>query len=143
MTLERLHPLLPCAAAVLVGACATTAPPTGGPNLEDTNKDGKLDRNEFRNGLVNGRFSQLDINRDGRVTFQEWRVVDPTLARPTFDSRDADRDGAVSHAEAHASARRLGTTDTLFHLLDTNGDGFIDQTEAVDYARKAKGHTLP
>jgi Ca2+-binding EF-hand superfamily protein len=140
---RRFHQILPAVAAGFLAACASTATSTAPPDLQDANKDGKLDRDEFRTGLVNSRFARLDINQDGRVGFDEWRAVDPTIQRPTFDSRDADHDGAVSLAEAHASARRLGTTDTLFHLLDTNGDGFIDEKEAADYARKAKGRNLP
>ena len=61
---------------------------------------------------------------------------EPTAARPSGGRGAPPAAGSVG-------LRRLGTTDTLFHLLDTNGDGFIDQKEATDYARKAKGRNLP
>lgn len=40
----------------------------------DKSSDGALSEQEFPNGLLRGRFTQLDIDKDGRVTRAEWEA---------------------------------------------------------------------
>jgi Ca2+-binding EF-hand superfamily protein len=75
----------------------------------DTNKDGVLSKAEFMAAAPqapatapNGAaiVSQLDKNKDGKVTADEYR--NPVLAR--FDSIDTNHDGVLSDAERKAAA---------------------------------------
>ncbi len=43
-------------------------------------------------------FSQVDIDRDGRINYREMRAADKADL-PLFDTIDEDRDGFVSKAE--------------------------------------------
>lgn len=54
-------------------------------------------------------FSQIDIDRDGRINFREMKAADKTDL-PLFDVMDEDRDGFVSKAELteHTNDRPRG-----------------------------------
>jgi outer membrane protein assembly factor BamB len=41
----------------------------------DKNQDGKLTRDEIPAGPVRDRFSQMDLNKDGLVTSNEWKLM--------------------------------------------------------------------
>jgi Ca2+-binding EF-hand superfamily protein len=83
-------------------------------NKLDTNKDGQLSKAEFMAVAPNKAASppnganllaQLDKNKDGKVTPDEYRA--PILSR--FDKLDTNHDGTISAAErqtAQASAKR-------------------------------------
>lgn len=43
-------------------------------------------------------FSQVDIDRDGRINFREMKAADKTDL-PLFDMMDEDRDGFISKSE--------------------------------------------
>ena len=76
----------------------------------DTNKDGTLSKAEFMavapqsaGAAPTGAnlLSQLDKNKDGKVTADEYRA--PILSR--FDKADANHDGTLSAAERQAAAQ--------------------------------------
>ena len=78
----------------------------GGPRVFtglDRDGDGFLSRVEllgaYEDDGPTDLFTSLDINRDGRVTPNEWH-----WARAGFDRRDANRDGSLSRDELSASA---------------------------------------
>ena len=79
----------------------------GGPRVFtglDRDGDGFLSRVEllgaYEDDGPTDLFTSLDINRDGRVTPNEWH-----WARAGFDRRDANRDGSLSRDELSASAQ--------------------------------------
>jgi Ca2+-binding EF-hand superfamily protein len=79
----------------------------GGPRVFarlDQNRDGFLSRVEMVGaGEDDGPadlFTSLDVNRDSRVTPDEWH-----WARAGFDRRDGNRDGSLSRDELAASAQ--------------------------------------
>lgn len=57
------------------------------PNLEkftsenDKDKDGKLSKSEFPKGLLLDRFTQIDLDKDGFVTPEEWRISEEIFAK--------------------------------------------------------------
>jgi hypothetical protein len=74
----------------------------------DTNKDNQLSKAEFMAGAPQApaakptgadALAQLDKNKDGKVTLDEYRA--PMLAR--FDGMDSNHDGTLSTAERQAA----------------------------------------
>lgn len=80
----------------------------------DTNKDGKIDADEFRVGLeryldrqkaaFNRDFDDADANHDGKLSRAEVRKANPTLFQH-FDDIDTNKDGFLSKAELRAAIR--------------------------------------
>ena len=70
--------------------------------LETTNLDTNLEKTRFR-----VMFNNVDTNRDGEITFDEWENhcfaynVKP-FARTSFDAMDIDKDGKISYEEFSA-----------------------------------------
>ena len=101
----------------------------------DTNKDGVVDRAEWKAGQE-ARFKRLDTNGDGKLTQDELFARTPAIGNsvlPTdrqaqrqstyFQLLDADKDGVVTLAEFMAQA------DRNFARCDLNKDGRIDTAE--------------
>jgi hypothetical protein len=122
-------------------AAATTAAPRGMMRY-DTNKDGFVDRAEWKAGQE-ARFRQLDADKDGKLSqdelFARTRPADggvlPTDAqvqRQTtyFRLLDADRNGFVSQAEFLTGA------DRNFARCDLDRDGRINTAECRQALRR-------
>ena len=101
----------------------------------DTNKDGAVDRAEWKAGQE-ARFRRLDANGDGKLTKDELFARTPGGANsilPTdrqaqrqstyFLLLDANKDGVVTLAEFMAQG------DRNFARCDTNNDGRTDTAE--------------
>ena len=101
----------------------------------DTNKDGVVDRAEWKAGQE-ARFKRLDTNGDGKLTQDELFARTPAIGNsvlPTdrqaqrqstyFQLLDTDKDGVVTLAEFMAQA------DRNFARCDINKDGRIDTAE--------------
>ncbi len=95
-----------------------------------------------------GSFSNLDHNRDGRITSNEWHYDTETFRRvdsnrdnainraeflggnadddrgDSFDDLDMNNNGRVERSEWHAGA-------STFTLLDRNRDGVLNRSEVV------------
>ncbi len=57
------------------GAKITMPPWDGYLKEHDRDGDGQLARDEMENGPVRERFSQMDVNRDGKVSVEEWKAM--------------------------------------------------------------------
>src|SRR5437868_9751319 len=122
--------LIPLAAFLLFISPALAAPgdtapaegkaarPATGMMRYDTNKDGWVDRDEWKAGQE-ARFKELDTNNDAKLTQDELFARTPAAAGnvlPTdrqferqtayFQRIDTDKDGFVSKAEFMAQADR-------------------------------------
>ena len=95
----------------------------------DTNKDGKLSKDELA-----ARFDQLDVNKDGLLSLEELAA-----ARAQFAGRghhmDADGDAFVSREEAKNSPMLAQN----FDAIDNNKDGKLSREEMRAYHQAHRG----
>jgi EF-hand domain pair len=138
------------AAALLLAAPALAAPgdtPTPAPATDrpsrassgimryDTNKDGVVDRAEWKAGQE-ARFERLDANNDGKLTQDELFARTPAVGNSVlpsdrqverqsayFQRIDANKDGVVTREEFMAQG------DRNFARCDVNKDGKTDTAE--------------
>jgi Ca2+-binding EF-hand superfamily protein len=108
-----MKPLAPLFAACLLSLAATgaAAQATGPrPPQFDLNRDGKVTLAEFKLVQVDGLLKRLDANHDGRIAAVELRAA-------------GDRAKAMGSKDAADRARSLQAR------LDSNGDGMIIRAE--------------
>ncbi len=100
----------------------------------DSDKDGKLTLKEVNTMGLPRLFGRFDGNADGFVTMAEANAVEPGFDPALFTERDLNKDGKVSFEEYRQVAERKGVLKEKFAAIDTNHDGCIDKTEAEAYA---------
>ena len=77
------------------------------------------------------QFADLDKNKDGKLSRDEW----PSFMPPqTFDTTDTNHDGFVDEAEWNAARQRFagggrGAGETIIKFLDANKDGKVSRDE--------------
>jgi hypothetical protein len=101
-------------AIVLFGfGCSLTLGADDPPGADDkkAGKDGGVDRAKL--------FAKMDVNRDGKVTKEEFtKVFDALLTK----LKESGKGGKLTGKGGNISAK-------LFERLDTNGDGFLTKEE--------------
>jgi Ca2+-binding EF-hand superfamily protein len=84
----------------------------------DVNRDGRVSRDEWHGGRA--RFDSLDTNRDGVLTRDELAGSEPPA--DLFSSVDVDHDGVITRGEWHWSRQS-------FDSRDANRDGRLTREE--------------
>ena len=82
----------------------------------DTNKDGVVDRAEWKAGQE-ARFKRLDTNGDGKLSQDELFARTPAVGNSVLPSD-----------------RQTQRQSTYFQRLDTDKDGFVSSAEFMDQA---------
>ena len=125
----------PAAPAVPAAAAALPARVPSGVMRYDANKDGAVDRAEWKAGQE-ARFKRLDANGDGKLNQDELFARTPATGNSVlpsdrqagrqsayFQRLDADKDGQVTLVEFMAQA------DRNFARCDLDKNGRIDTAE--------------
>lgn len=118
------------AAVLLVSSCSSAA------KRADLNKNGKISTEELNKALVKAVFEAADENRDGSVTFEEWKQVFPDSTKKKFQAHDLGKNGSFTLEEALTYCKKHKTFDKLVGKVDSNGDGIIDKEEAGKFQDK-------
>ncbi|WP_164931939.1 EF-hand domain-containing protein [Janthinobacterium sp. 17J80-10] len=108
----------------------------------DKDKDGAISRAEAADHpLLSKGFDAADTNKDGKLSKEELQATHDAMRskhqerhEASFKAADKDGDGALSLQEAEAAARER--TARMFERLDANKDGKLTQEEM----RAGRGH---
>lgn len=96
----------------------------------DTNRDGKITLDEFKQHAQQTAFANADRNGDKKIERKEWKTAVPSpQAEGNFESVDKDRDNAVSFLEFSEKADKNYNYDEVFNALDRNRDGSLAPDE--------------
>ncbi|TXH64696.1 MAG: calcium-binding protein [Lysobacteraceae bacterium] len=129
-----------CLAALIVPALAQNSPTDAGKAGKhrkiDTNSDGVIDRNEAAaNPRLAERFEVMDRNKDGRLSADERPQRGNKQGRRRdgggMAMLDANGDGAVDRTEAAKAPRLL----EHFDRLDADKDGRISAAERPQHGK--------
>ena len=129
------------ASLLALSACATqknSQSSAGRFEQADSNRDGKLSRDETSDYLAGEIFNSSDANHDGRMTPQEWSGSDPAQAA-AFKKRDANHDGIVTKEEAINYGRAHGVANEIMREADKNHDRALDKAEVQAYYASREG----
>ncbi len=130
------HTLTIVAAVAGLSACKTTETDQDLFLKADTNKDGKLSLAEVNRLGFPRLFGRFDRDGNGSVTLADVRVVEPGFKETEFVRRDLNKDGRVTFAEYRVVAERDGDIKVAFEKVDLNKDGQICRIEAEKYTAK-------
>lgn len=69
-------------------------------HIADTNQDGKITLDEFKQHVKQEAFSNMDRNGDKKIDRKEWKAAVPSpQAEDNFEAVDKSHDNAVSFLE--------------------------------------------
>jgi Ca2+-binding EF-hand superfamily protein len=104
------------------------------PDKLDTNRDGKIDLQEFTNG-VSRTFQLYDKNGDGHLDLNELSASQAADPKKWFNEIDTNKDGRIDYPEFLEAATKW------FKASDTDRDGYLTRTE-LNAARSSSSSGL-
>jgi len=146
MTLKKLSTItmiktslqlwIPVAVTMLLASgCQSAKDPFA---VADADGSGKIAKPEFERFMLESIFSEADANGDSKVSYEEWKVINPDTEKEKFSKPDADKDGLVTPEEMKAYFAGKDTFGTLFEKIDVNGDKGLDREEVETFYKKAE-----
>ena len=118
--------------AAAVTACSPIVPRTVGSPLATLDSDGdrRVSRDEFMAFMDREGFARLDVDKNGAITWDEWRTFDTTAdARRDFEALDTDRDERIEPEEWSYNLGRSGVALRLFTSLDLDRNEVLSGEE--------------
>jgi Ca2+-binding EF-hand superfamily protein len=110
--------------------CAQTNDLKNAFQAADTNQDGKITLDEFKQHAKQESFKNIDRDGDKKIDKQEWKAAVPSpQAEGNFESVDKNRDHAVSFLEFSEKVDKNYNYDEVFNALDRNRDGSLAPDE--------------
>lgn len=131
--------VLATVAASVLSACGSEPTMTLAPEVQPTTEVGALSfsgvKAEITKSLT-ARFKELDVNKDKKVTPEEYNVKSPEDFQ-AFRALDDNKDGSVvlkemlpNFLEKQVTAvKMMNAANALFKQIDTSKDGFIQMSE--------------
>lgn len=116
--------------AAMLAGCTTPQNKFG---TADADHTGGISPAEFDAYMKEAVFEQIDQDKDGVITMEEWKAANPSGSADVFKRADADGDGRITREEGDAAFDRKGNLPKLFKKIDTDGDGSISPAEAQDF----------
>jgi Ca2+-binding EF-hand superfamily protein len=99
----------------------------------DTNKDGRIDREEFSQDMKEDAFDKLDSDGDKEITELEWIGLDNITVRKKhnslFKTIDIDKDRKITFFEFSSYADKHSNLEEAFIGLDRNKDNLLAPDE--------------
>jgi Ca2+-binding EF-hand superfamily protein len=114
--------------AVAFGQAQPSLTPRQMMEVADRNDDGRIDRVEFLMQMSDA-FYLVDPDKDGSITFAEYRQVMAGADAKRLQGADRNKDGKVSLDEF----RKAIAQD--FDVADRNDDGVLDLPEVEGFLR--------
>lgn len=109
---------------------AALEPAPGSFQGADTNRDGRVSRDEFASFAGTSTFARLDQDQDGAITLAEWKAADISPeAEKHFEAMDKDRNGRVSYPEFSNALNRRSNLNDSFASLDRDHDSHLSADE--------------
>ncbi len=136
----KIRHLLPALGLLALASCKTATPAAPDRFVQaDTDKDGKISRDEMSDFQVVTLFTARDANNDKIMTLEEWNPSKDPAATKTHKERDSNKDGQVSLEEAILFARHKKSFDAIFIEADTNKDHSLSRPEVLAYYASKEG----
>jgi len=81
---------------------------------------------------------KMDANKDGKVSFDEFKAARSAYAREKFDRLDSNGDGFISNDDKRSKHKKY--TGKFFDKADSNQDGMLSKEEFMASKKHHKGH---
>lgn len=101
----------------------------------DENNDGFVSREEFTRDIAKNAFDELDTDKDGYVTPEEWNVMhfieESDNKQEVFQAIDRESTKRISFPEFKDYADKYSNIEEAFMTMDKNKDGGLSPDEVT------------